>query len=150
MARLTTDTPFLHPDCGVANAIFGQYIEIGRGSRVAHSQMDNYSCCGCHADIANASVGKFSNIAAFVRIGATDHPMDNASLHHFHYRSGDYFDDVSHNEDWFAHRRTRCAVTGHNTGLGSGAVVVGGNRHQRRAALHDCCGHFRGAIARAV
>ena len=37
-------------------------------------------------------IGKFSNIAASVRIGATDHPMEKASLHHFHYRAGDYFD----------------------------------------------------------
>jgi len=68
-------------------------------------------------------VGKFANIAAFVRIGATDHPMDKASLHHFHYRSGDYFDDADHDAAWFAHRRTRQAVIGHDTWLGHGAQV---------------------------
>lgn len=123
MARLCPDTPFLHPECELTDATFGRFVEIGRGSRVAHSHMDDYSYCERFADIANASVGKFSNIAAFVRIGATDHPMDKASQHHFHYRSGDYFDEASHDEDWFAHRRTRRVVIGHDTWLGNGAQV---------------------------
>ncbi|KEJ87888.1 chloramphenicol acetyltransferase [Sulfitobacter donghicola] len=123
MARLTADKPFLHPDCEITDATFGRYIEIGRGSRVAHSHLDDYSYCDRYADIANASVGKFSNIAAFVRIGATDHPMEKASQHHFHYRSGDYFDDATHDADWFAFRQTRRAVIGHDTWLGNGAQV---------------------------
>ena len=123
MARLNPDVPFLHPECELTDATFGRFVEIGRGSRVAHSHMDDYSYCERFADIANASVGKFSNIAAFVRIGATDHPMDKASQHHFHYRSGDYFDEASHDEDWFAYRRTRRARIGHDTWLGNGAQV---------------------------
>ncbi len=123
MARLNPDVPFLHPECELTDATFGRFVEIGRGSRVAHSHMDDYSYCERFADIANASVGKFSNIAAFVRIGATDHPMDKASQHHFHYRSGDYFDEASHDEDWFAYRKTRRARIGHDTWLGNGAQV---------------------------
>jgi phosphonate metabolism protein (transferase hexapeptide repeat family) len=123
MARLEADTPFIHPDCEITDATFGQYIEIGRGSRLAHSHMDDYAYCDRFADIANATVGKFSNIAAYVRIGATDHPMQKASLHHFHYRSADYFDDASHDDAWFAHRRTRRTAIGHDTWLGHGAQV---------------------------
>jgi len=123
MTRLSEDAPLLHPDCEITDATFGRYVEIGRGSRLAHSHMDDYAYCDRYADIANASVGKFANIAAFVRIGATDHPMDKASLHHFHYRSGDYFDNATHDEPWFAHRRTRRTVIGHDTWLGHGAQV---------------------------
>lgn len=123
MARLTADTPFLHPDCEVNDATFGKFVEIGRGTRLAHSYFDDYAYCDRSCDIANATVGKFANIAAFVRIGATDHPMDKASLHHFHYRSGDYFDDAEHDDAWLAHRRTRRAVIGHDTWLGHGAQV---------------------------
>jgi len=123
MARLKADTPFIHPDCEITDATFGKYIEIGRGSRLAHSHMDDYAYCDRFADIANATVGKFSNIAAYVRIGATDHPMQKASLHHFHYRSADYFDDASHDDAWFAHRRTRRTAIGHDTWLGHGAQV---------------------------
>jgi phosphonate metabolism protein (transferase hexapeptide repeat family) len=121
--RLKPDTAFVHPDCEIKDATFGAYVEIGRGSRVAHSQMDDYSYCDRFADIANASVGKFSNIAAFVRIGATDHPMEKASLHHFHYRSADYFEDAGDDDAWFRHRRSRRTVIGHDTWLGHGAQV---------------------------
>lgn len=123
MARLTAEKPFIHPDCEITDATFGTFVEIGRGSRVAHSTIGDYSYCDRYADIANATVGKFSNIAAHVRIGATDHPMEKASLHHFHYRSGDYFNDADHDDAWFAHRRTRRAILGHDTWLGSGAQV---------------------------
>ncbi|MGJ8590708.1 MAG: chloramphenicol acetyltransferase [Yoonia sp.] len=123
MARLTADAPFLHPDCEVTDATFGAFVEIGRSTRLAHSHFDDYAYCDRYCDIANAAVGKFPNIAAFVRIGATDHPMDKASLHHFHYRSGDYFDDADHDAAWFDHRRTRRAVIGHDTWLGHGAQV---------------------------
>lgn len=123
MARLIADTPFVHPDCDVVDTTFGAYVEIGRGSRLAHSHFEDYSYCDRFADIANTSIGKFSNIAAFVRIGATDHPMDKASLHHFHYRSDDYFDDAEKDEAWFAHRRSRRTIIGHDTWLGHGAQV---------------------------
>ena len=123
MARLTADIPFLHPDCEVTDATFGAYVEIGKGSRIAHSHFDDYSYCDRYADVANATVGKFSNIASFVRIGATDHPMEKASLHHFHYRSADYFDNADHDAAWFAHRQSRRCVIGHDTWLGHGAQV---------------------------
>ncbi|MFT7045195.1 MAG: phosphonate metabolism protein (transferase hexapeptide repeat family) [Celeribacter sp.] len=128
MARLKADTPFVHADCDVVDTTFGAYVEIGRGSRLAHSHFEDYAYCDRFADIANTSIGKFSNIAAFVRIGATDHPMDKASLHHFHYRSDDYFDDAEKDEAWFAHRRSRRTIIGHDTWLGHGAQVRPGVR----------------------
>ncbi len=124
MPRLRAETPFLHPDCDVTeDCTFGAYVELGRGTRMAHSSMGDYAYCDRYADIANAEIGKFANIASYVRIGATDHPMDKASQHHFHYRSADYFDDAEHDAAWFAHRRSRRARIGHDTWLGHGAQV---------------------------
>lgn len=127
MPRLRAETPFLHPDCEVTeDCTFGAYVELGRGTRIAHSSMGDYAYCDRYADIANAEIGKFANIAniaSYVRIGATDHPMDKASQHHFHYRSADYFDDAEHDAAWFAHRRSRRAEIGHDTWLGHGAQV---------------------------
>ncbi len=123
MARLKADAPFLHPDCEVTDTQFGRYVEIGRATRLAHSEFGDYSYCDRWCDIANTQVGKFSNIAASVRIGATDHPMEKASLHHFHYRAGDYFDGAEDDTDWFALRRSRRTVIGHDTWLGHGAQV---------------------------
>ncbi len=123
MARLKPHVPYLHPDCEITDSTFGAYVEIGRASRVAHSHIGDYSYCDRFVDIANAEIGKFSNIASSVRIGATDHPMEKASLHHFHYRSADYFDDAEPDHTWFAHRRSRRAQIGHDTWLGHGAQV---------------------------
>jgi len=123
MARLKPDAPFLHPDCEITDTQFGRYVEIGRASRLAHSEIGDYSYCDRWCDIANTQIGKFSNIAASVRIGATDHPMEKASLHHFHYRAGDYFDGAEDDANWFALRRSRRTVIGHDTWLGHGAQI---------------------------
>ncbi len=122
MARLGPE-PFFHPDCETVACSFGRFVEIGRGSRLAHVEMGDYSYCDRYADIANATVGKFANIASFTRIGPTDHPMQQASLHHFLYRSDDYWDDADRDEAFFARRRARRAVIGHDTWIGHGAVV---------------------------
>lgn len=122
MARLGPD-PVIHPECEITAATFGRFVEIGRGSRIAQSELGDYSYCDRYADIANATIGKFANIAAFARIGPTDHPMGNASLHHFLYRSDDYWDDAGPDTAFFDHRRSRRAQIGHDTWIGHGAVI---------------------------
>lgn len=123
MARLKADTPFLHDDVDLTEVRFGRYCEIGKGSRIAYSEIGDYSYCDRYADIANATVGKFANIASFVRIGATDHPLHTASCHHFLYRSGDYWDDADTDEAFFTHRKSRRAFIGHDTWIGHGAMI---------------------------
>ncbi len=123
MPRLSSDAPFIHPECEITGTTFGAYVEIGKGSRVAHSHFGDYSYCDRYADIANAQIGKFANIAAFSRIGATDHPLHTAACHHFLYRSADYWDEVEGDADFFAHRQSRVAHIGHDTWIGAGAMI---------------------------
>ncbi|MBY6139947.1 chloramphenicol acetyltransferase [Leisingera daeponensis] len=123
MARLTAEAPFIHPDCQITGSTLGAYVEIGAGSRVANSVLGDYSYCDRSCDIANAQIGKFANIASFVRIGASDHPMEKASLHHFLYRSASYWEDAQDDADWFARRAGRTARIGHDTWVGHGAVI---------------------------
>jgi phosphonate metabolism protein (transferase hexapeptide repeat family) len=115
--------PFIHPDCQITNTEFGAFVEIGQGSRVQNSRFGDYSYCDRYADIANAQIGKFANIAAFTRIGPTDHPMAQPSLHHFLYRSADYWDDAEPDAAFFEKRAARVAHIGHDTWLGHGAVI---------------------------
>jgi len=121
-AKLSED-PFIHPDCAITASRLGAYTEIGRGSRLNHVTMGDYSYCDRYADIANAEIGKFSNIASYARIGPTDHPMELASLHHFHYRSADYWDDAEHDPEFFARRHARVAHIGHDTWIGHNAII---------------------------
>ncbi|MEL7013525.1 MAG: chloramphenicol acetyltransferase [Pseudomonadota bacterium] len=123
MTKLSADTPLIHPDCEITDSTFGAFVEIGKGSRVNNSVFGDYSYCDRYADIANAQIGKFSNIAAFARVGATDHPLHTASCHHFLYRSDDYWDDAERDADFFDHRRSRTAHIGHDTWIGASAMI---------------------------
>ena len=123
MPKLSADAPYLHPDCEISGSEFGAFVEIGQGSRVQGSAFLDYAYCDRYADIANTTVGKFANIAAFARIGPTDHPMDHASLHHFLYRSSYYFEDVSDDAAFFARRAARRTVLGPDTWVGHGAII---------------------------
>lgn len=123
MTRLKADTTFIHPDCEITDTIFGRYVEIGKGSRVAHSVIGDYSYCDRMANIANARVGKFANIASCARIGPTDHPMEMASLHHFLYRSSDYWSDADNDDAFFAHRKSRLTTIGNDTWIGHNAII---------------------------
>lgn len=123
MPKLSPTEPLIHPDCVIVDADFGAYCELGQGSRVLHSTFQDYAYCDRLSDIANTTVGKFANIAALTRIGPTDHPYRNASLHHFLYRSASYWDDATDDEAFFAHRRSRRTVIGPDTWLGHGVIV---------------------------
>jgi phosphonate metabolism protein (transferase hexapeptide repeat family) len=123
MSKLTSDGAVIHPDCAITDSHFEAYTEVGQGSRVAYSSFGAYSYCDRMCDIANAEIGKFSNIASFVRIGATDHPLDRASLHHFLYRSASYWEDAEDHAEWFEKRRARRATIGHDTWIGHNAQI---------------------------
>jgi phosphonate metabolism protein (transferase hexapeptide repeat family) len=123
MPKLSPDQPFVHPGCKIVNSTFGAYCEVGEGSRVLNSTFEDYAYCDRLADIANTTVGKFANIAAMTRIGPTDHPMGNASLHHFLYRSSYYWDDTPDDAAFMARRAARRTVIGPDTWIGHGAVV---------------------------
>ena len=121
--RLSADAPFIHPDCEIREATFGAYCEVGRGSRVQKSDFLDYAYCDRYADIANTTVGKFANIAAFTRIGPTDHPMERASLHHFLYRTSYYWPDLPDDAAFFAARAARRTVLGPDCWIGHGAII---------------------------
>ena len=123
MPKLSPTAPFVHEGCKIVNSTFGAYCEVGAGSIVVNSTFEDYAYCDRMADIANTSVGRFSNIAAMTRIGPTDHPYANASLHHFLYRSELYFDDAPDDQDFFAKRKARRTVIGPDTWIGHGAII---------------------------
>jgi hypothetical protein len=123
MARLRPDQPFVHEGCTLTQSTFGAYTEVGAGTRIAHSTFEDYAYCDRYADIANATIGKFANIAAFTRIGASDHPLHTAACHHFLYRSADYWDDAENDPAFFAQRTARRTVIGNDAWIGNGAMV---------------------------
>lgn len=123
MKKLSPHEPVLHDGATAHNSSFGAYCEVGQGSRILNSHFDDYAYCDRYADIANTSVGKFSNIAAMTRIGPTDHPFTHAAQHHFLYRSASYWDDIDDDEEFFAARQARRTVLGTDCWIGHGAII---------------------------
>ena len=125
MTRLS-ETASIDPTATVKNSTLGRYTEIGAGCHVSNSTLGDYSYCVENTQIAYATIGKFANIAAHVRIYASKHPMQLASLHHFTYRSSWYFDDAEDNQDFFDWRAENAITIGHDTWIGHGAVIMPG------------------------
>ncbi len=123
MPKLSPSRPVVHEGCKIVKATFGAYCEVGAGSVVVNSTFEDYAYCDRLADIANTTVGRFSNIAAMTRIGPTDHPYGYAAQHHFLYRSSYYWDDVQDDPAFFATRAARRTVLGADCWIGHGAII---------------------------
>ena len=121
-----TETPLVHPTASVNNSTLGKYTEIGAHCHVNNSTLGDYSYCVESTQIAYATIGKFANIAAHVRIYASMHPHQRASLHHFTYRSSWYFDGAEDDQSFFDWRASTPITIGHDTWIGHGAIVMPG------------------------
>lgn len=118
--------PSIHPTAKVRESILGRYTEVGAGCTVSHSTLGDYSYCVSNTQIAYSTIGKFANIAAHVRIYASMHPMGRASLHHFTYRSAQYFEGEEDDQSFFDWRESTPISIGHDTWIGHGAVIMPG------------------------
>jgi phosphonate metabolism protein (transferase hexapeptide repeat family) len=118
--------PYLHPGAVVRNSRLGSFVEIGEGTHILESVMDDYSYTARYADIAYSVLGKFVNVAAFTRLNPGEHPYHRASLHHFMYRSSYYWPGEPDEAEVFDWRRSRPVRVGHDTWIGHGAVIMKG------------------------
>jgi phosphonate metabolism protein (transferase hexapeptide repeat family) len=118
--------PVIHPTADVQNSTIGRYTEISERCRIHEVEMGDYSYVMQDGAIWCATIGRFANIAASVRINATNHPVERATLHHFTYRAASYWDDAEDETDFFAARRQRRVVIGHDVWIGHGVTVLPG------------------------
>lgn len=125
MTRLSV-TPLIHPTASVTASTAGRYTEIAERCTVSESELGDYSYMMRECEVWAAKIGKFVNIASHVRINATNHPVWRATLHHFTYRAGDYFEGAGHEEDFFAWRRENGVVIGNDVWIGHGATILPG------------------------
>ncbi|MGH4118192.1 DapH/DapD/GlmU-related protein [Clostridium sp.] len=124
--KLLTEEPIVHENCELANTKLGKYTEVGIFNFFENVTLDDYSYTGQFCFVQNAEIGKFSNIAAMVRIGPTDHPIDRPTLHHFTYRSDMYGFCDSEDTEFFKSRSSRKTYIGHDTWIGHGAIIMPG------------------------
>lgn len=126
MSRKLGVEPRIHPSAAVTNSTLGRYTEVAERCRLDEVEIGDYSYIMQDGAVWCAEIGKFANIAASVRINATNHPTWRATLHHFTYRAADYFENADMEADFFAWRRENRVVIGHDVWIGHGATVLPG------------------------
>ena len=125
---ILSEKPYIAEGCKIVNTTFGLYNEIGKHSVLENVKLGDYSYAMEFCYLQNTQVEKFVNIAAMVRIGPTDHPMQRATQHHFTYRRKLYGLDEVDDSEFFAERAARRTVIGNDTWLGHGAIIMPGIR----------------------
>jgi hypothetical protein len=121
-----SENPFVHPSAEASGSTLGRYTEIAARTRFHDSVLGDYSYVMQDCGVWCADIGKFANIAAAVRINATNHPTWRPTLHHFTYRASDYWEDAEHEEAFFDWRRQNQVTIGHDTWFGHGSTVLPG------------------------
>ena len=125
MTKLSTQ-PLVDPTARVTDSRLGRYTEIAENCRISEVELGDYSYIMEGGMAWCATIGKFANIAAQVRINATNHPTWRPTLHHFTYRAGDYWPDAENETEFFEWRRSNRVVIGHDVWIGHGATILPG------------------------
>ena len=120
------EKPLVHPTAEIEGSHLGRYTEVAERCVLQETHLDDYSYIMQDGIAWAARIGKFANIAAHVRINATNHPIERATLHHFTYRSDDYWPDAERDESFFDWRRENAVVIGHDVWIGHGATILPG------------------------
>lgn len=121
-----SEQPLIHATAEVRNSAIGRYTEIYERCVISDSEIGDYSYVVRDGEIWCATIGKFVNIASHARINAPNHPTWRATLHHFTYRSENYWPDAEAEDSFFDWRRAHRVTIGHDVWIGHGATILPG------------------------
>ena len=121
-----TDRSYVDKSSKLINVYLGKYTEISKDCTLENVFMGDYSYCCEHSIMQNVKVGKFVNIAAMARIGATQHPIERATLHHFTYRRIKYGFGIEDDIEFFTAREKDQVVIGNDVWIGHGVTIMAG------------------------
>jgi phosphonate metabolism protein (transferase hexapeptide repeat family) len=117
---------FIHASVRQRDVTIGTCCEILADSALEYATLGDYSYIGRNCMIADATIGKFCAIAADVRIGAPNHPIDRPSLHRFTYVPEYYAAEATRDRAFFAARRADRVTIGHDVWIGHGVLALPG------------------------
>ena len=126
MSGKLSPTPLVDPTASLSLVTLGAYTEVGARTTLQEVTLGDYSYVVNDSDIAYATIGKFTSIAAMTRINPGNHPMQRASQSHFTYRASAYFDDAEDDAAFFDWRRSTPVTIGHDVWIGHGAIILPG------------------------
>lgn len=116
----------IHPSVRLREAHIGTQCEVLEDCVLEYCELGDFSYIGERTMVADATIGKFCAIAAHVRIGAPNHPIDRPSMHRFTYCPEYYSDDVQRDQAFFQDRHASRVHIGNDVWIGHGAVVLSG------------------------
>lgn len=120
-----TKSPYIEEDVQLEDVSFTIYNKVGAHCVLEHVNMGRYSYIEPNGMIQNADILQFVDIARNVRIGATQHPLQRPTTHHFTYRRELY--SLGEDDHMFFHEReTKRTMIGNDVWIGHGAVVQAG------------------------
>ncbi|MEP9399950.1 DapH/DapD/GlmU-related protein [Mesorhizobium sp. KR2-14] len=116
----------VHATASIRDSTIGRCCEILEDSSLHRVEVGDYSYLGPRCIVGDATIGKFCAIAAEVRIGAPNHPMDRPSMHRFSYCPEYYSVDAVRDDSFFDQRREDRVVIGNDVWIGHGVIVLPG------------------------
>jgi phosphonate metabolism protein (transferase hexapeptide repeat family) len=116
----------IEPTVKLREVTIGRCCEILGDTEIEYAELGDYSYLGPGCMVADAKIGKFCAIAAQVRIGAPNHPLDRPSQHRFTYCPEYYTADAQRDHSFFRERRADRVVIGNDVWIGHAVIVVPG------------------------
>lgn len=116
----------IDPSATLRDATVGHCCEILQRTHVEYARLGDYSYLGPDCMVSDATIGRFCAIAASVRIGAPNHPIDRPSLHRFTYCPEYYDSEATRDHAFFAARRADRVVIGNDVWIGHAVTVMPG------------------------
>jgi hypothetical protein len=125
MSKQLGKHPLLERDVELSEVEFGYANEVGARTKLANTQLGDFSYVSNDADIIYTRIGKFCSIAAHTRINPGNHPLEKAALHHFTYRSSLYGMGAD-DQAFFEWRKEQPVTLGNDVWVGHGAIILAG------------------------
>src|SRR2546427_9116617 len=125
----------IEPTVKLREATIGRCSEVLGDTAIEYASLGDYSYLGPGCMIADAQIGRFCAIAAQVRIGAPNHPLDRPSQHRFTYCPEYYTADAQRDHAFFQRRRADRALIGNDVWIGHAVILVPGVKVRDGAGL---------------
>lgn len=116
----------IEPTVKLRETTVGRCCEILGDTAIEYTELGDYSYLGPGCMVADAQIGRFCAIAAQVRIGAPNHPLDRPSQHRFTYCPEYYTATAERDHSFFKQRRDDRVVIGNDVWIGHAVIVMPG------------------------
>jgi phosphonate metabolism protein (transferase hexapeptide repeat family) len=116
----------IEPTVRLREVSVGRCCEILGDTAIEYAEIGDYSYLGPGCMVGDAQIGKFCAIAAQVRIGAPNHPMDRPSQHRFTYVPEYYTALATRDHAFFRERRAARVLIGNDVWIGHAVIVMPG------------------------